>query len=119
MLSSYPSHPRIDEARLGLGESLLSLSRDEEAARNFRYLLGSGAPAPIAARALFDLGIIATRVDNDSLAIVYFDSIVTDEVCLSVISLNTILHETAFDSLRHLVGEGALKCDQIGPVDSQ
>jgi len=75
MLSSYPGDARIDQARLGLGESLLSLSRDEEAARNFRYLLGSGAAAPIASRALFDLGILAARAEDDSLAVVYFDSV--------------------------------------------
>jgi TolA-binding protein len=75
LLTSYPGFARLDEARLGLGEALMAQAKDDEAARNFRFLLGGRAAAPIAARALFDLGILDARADRDSLALVHFDGI--------------------------------------------
>ncbi len=75
LLSSFPASSEADAARLGLGESMMALDRRDEAARLFRYLVGGRAAPPLAARALFDLGVLAQKAGQDSLAVVRFDSV--------------------------------------------
>ena len=75
LLTSFPASREADAARLGLGESMMALEKTDEAARLFRSLVGGRASGSLASRALFDLGVLAQKAGEDSLAIVRFDSV--------------------------------------------
>ncbi len=75
LLSSYTASDQSDRARLGLAEALLALQQRAEAARLFRFLIGGRADPPIAARAMFGLGMLHQQAGEDSLAVAQFDAI--------------------------------------------